>query len=54
MAPTLTHELLDRAQAKLKEAERALQADPTNKWLKMAVHAAVDKVESIQRSLDGR
>jgi hypothetical protein len=54
MAPTLTHELLDRAQAKLKEAERSLQADPTNKWLKMAVHAALDKVESIQRSLDGR
>jgi hypothetical protein len=54
MAPTLTHELLDRAQAKLKEAERALQADPTNKWLKMAVHDAQDKVQSIQRSLDGR
>jgi hypothetical protein len=54
MAPTLTHELLDRAQSKLKEAERALQADPTNKWLKMAVHAALDKVESIQRSLHGR
>ena len=53
MAPTLTHELLDRAQSKLKEAERALQADPTNKWLKMAVHDAQDKVQSIQRSLDG-
>jgi hypothetical protein len=51
MAPTLTHELLDRAQAKLKEAERALQANPTNKWLNMAVHAAQDKVQSIQRSL---
>jgi hypothetical protein len=54
MAPTLTHELLDRVQSKLKEAERALQADPTNKWLKMAVQAALDKVESIQRSLHGR
>jgi hypothetical protein len=52
MAPTLTHELLDRAQAKLKEAERAFQADPTNKWLKMAVDTARDKVQSIQRSLD--
>jgi hypothetical protein len=54
MAPTLTHELLDRAQSKLKEAERALQADPTNKWLKLAVQAARDKVEPIRRILDGR
>ena len=52
MAPTLTHELLARAQAKLKDAERALQADPSNKWLAMAVQTARDKVASIQRSLD--
>ena len=51
MAPSLTHELLARAQAKLKEAESALRADPANKWLGMAVQVARDKVESIQRSL---
>jgi hypothetical protein len=51
MAPTLTHELLARAQAKLTDAERALQADPANKWLGMSVQLARDKVESIQRSL---
>ena len=52
MAPTLTHELLALAQAKLKDAERALQADPKNKWLGMAVQVAQDNVESIRRSLD--
>ena len=52
MAPTLTHELLTRAQAKLKDAERALQANPANKWLELAVLTARDKVQSIQRSLD--
>ena len=51
MAPSLTHELLARAQAKLKDAECALDADPANKWLGMAVQVARDKVESIQRSL---
>ena len=54
MAPSLTHELLARAEAKLKDAESALRADPANKWLGMAVQVARDKVESIQRSmLDG-
>jgi hypothetical protein len=52
MAPTLTHELLASAQAKLRDAERALAADPTNKWLGMAVQVLQAKVESIQRSLD--
>jgi hypothetical protein len=51
MAPLLTHELLARAEAKLKDAESALRADPANKWLGMAVQVARDKVESIQRSL---
>jgi hypothetical protein len=45
---TLTQELLARAQAKLNDAERALQADPTNKWLAMAVQVAREKVESLQ------
>ena len=48
---SLTRELLAREEAKLKEAERALQADPANKWLDVAVQFARDKVESIRRSL---
>jgi hypothetical protein len=51
MAPSLTHELLACAEAKLKDAESALRADPANKWLGMAVQVARDKVESIQRSV---
>jgi len=51
MVPTVTEELLARALVKLQQAERALQADSENKWLKMAVEVAREKVESIQRSL---
>ena len=52
MGPTLTHELLARALVKLQQAERALQADAENKWLKMSVEIAREKVDSIQRSLN--
>jgi len=51
MVPTVTEELLARALVKLQQAELALQADSENKWLKMAVEVAREKVESIQRSL---
>jgi hypothetical protein len=51
MAPSLTDELLARAEAKLKDAECASDADPANKWLGMAVQVARNKVESIRRSL---
>ena len=51
MVPSLTQELLTLAQAKLKDAERALQFDPANKWLKMSVQFAQDKVEAIRQSL---
>jgi hypothetical protein len=52
MVQTLTHELLARALAKLEQTERALQADAENRWLKMSVEVAREKVESIQRSLN--
>ena len=52
MTPTLTQELLARAQAKLRQVEGALQADPTNKWLAMAVQVARDKVDSMQTLLN--
>ena len=51
MALTLTQELLALAQAKLDEAQRALEADPDNKWLEISVQFERDKVESIRRSL---
>jgi hypothetical protein len=43
MAQSLTHELLARAEVKLKDAESALRTDPANKWLGMAVQVARDK-----------
>jgi len=51
MALTLTQELLALAQAKLDTAQRALEADPDNKWLEISVQFERDKVESIRRSL---
>jgi hypothetical protein len=51
MAMSLTQELLARAQSKLRDAESALEADSTNRWLKMSVELAQDKVESIRRGL---
>ena len=47
----LTNELLAQALVKLANAERALQANPTNKWLQMSVQVEKDKVESIRQSL---
>ena len=51
MALTLTQELLALAQVKLDKAQRALEADPDNKWLEISVQFERDKVESIRRSL---
>jgi hypothetical protein len=45
----LTQELLGHAQAKLKKAELALEAKPTNRWLKMAVEFLRDEVETLKR-----
>jgi hypothetical protein len=39
----LTQELVALAQAELKDAERALQFDPANEWLKMSVQFAQEK-----------
>jgi hypothetical protein len=47
----LTKELLAQALVKLAKAERALQANPTNKWLQMSVQVEMEKVESIRQSL---
>ena len=47
----LTTELLAQALVKLAKAERALQANPTNKWLQMSVQVEKEKVESIRQSL---
>jgi hypothetical protein len=51
MSLPLTNELLAKALAELAKAERALEADPTNKWLKMSVEVEKNKVESIRQSL---
>jgi hypothetical protein len=45
----LTQELLGHAQAKLKKAELALEAKPTNRWLKMSVEFLRDEVETLKR-----
>jgi hypothetical protein len=45
----LTEELLGIAQAKLKKAEVALEANPTNRWLKMSVEFLLDEVETLRR-----
>jgi hypothetical protein len=45
----LTEELLGHAQAKLKKAEVALEADPTNRWRQMSVEFLRDEVETLRR-----
>ena len=45
----LTQELLGQAQAKLKKAEAALAANPTNRWLKLSVEHLLDEVETLRR-----
>jgi len=45
----LTQELLDHAQAKLKNAELALEAKPTNRWLKMSVEFLRDEVSTLEQ-----
>ena len=45
----LTQELLGRAQVKLSKAELALEAEPTNRWLKMSVEFLRDEVETLKR-----
>jgi hypothetical protein len=45
----LTQELRDQAQAKLEKAELALEANPTNRWLKMSVEFLRDEVETLKR-----
>ena len=47
----MTSELLDHMQAKLIRAERALDAHPTDKWLKASVDFLQDEVEAIRRML---
>jgi len=48
-AMDLTQELLGRAQVKLSKAELALEAEPTNRWLKMSVEFLRDEVETLKR-----
>jgi len=45
----LTQELLGLAQVKLSKAELALEAEPTNRWLKMSVEFLRDEVETLKR-----
>ena len=45
----LTEELLGHAQVKLSKAELALEAEPTNRWLKMSVEFLRDEVETLKR-----
>ena len=45
----LTQELLGHAQVKLSKAELALEAEPTNRWLKMSVEFLRDEVETLKR-----
>ena len=45
----LTEELLGLAEAKLKKAEVALAANPTNRWLKMSVDFLREEVATISR-----
>jgi hypothetical protein len=48
-AMQLTQELLGHAQVKLSKAELALEAEPTNRWLKMSVEFLRDEVETLKR-----
>jgi len=48
-AMDLTQELLGHAQVKLSKAELALEAEPTNRWLKMSVEFLRDEVETLKR-----
>ena len=45
----LTQGLLGHAQVKLSKAELALEAEPTNRWLKMSVEFLRDEVETLKR-----
>jgi hypothetical protein len=47
----VTQDLLRHAEAKLKHAERALGAHPTNRWLTASVEFLQDEVETIRRIL---
>jgi hypothetical protein len=47
----VTQNLLRHAEAKLKNAERVLEAHPTNKWLTASVEFLQDEVETIRRIL---
>ena len=47
----LTQEILGRAEAKLTKAQDALEAQPTNKWLKASVEFLQNEVEAIRRLL---
>jgi len=47
----VTQNLLRHAEAKLKNAERALEAHPTNIWLSASVEFLQDEVEKIRRIL---
>jgi hypothetical protein len=47
----VTQNLLRHAEAKLKNAERALEAHPTNIWLTASVEFLQDEVETIRRIL---
>ena len=47
----VTQNLLQHAEAKLRNAQRALEAHPTNKWLTASVEFLQDEVETIRRIL---
>ena len=47
----VTQDLLRRVEAKLKNAERALEAHPTNIWLTASVEFLQEEVETIRRIL---
>ena len=47
----VTPALLGHVQAKLIQAERALDSHPTDKWLKASVDFLQDEVETIRRLL---
>jgi hypothetical protein len=49
----VTQDLLRYAEAKLKNAQRALDAHPTNKWLKSSVECLRDEVVTIRRKTYG-
>jgi len=47
----VTQNLLRHAEARLKNAKRALEAHPTNIWLAASVEFLQDEVETIRRIL---